>query len=168
MSVKSTTSELGLIKYSLGHPVRDNDLAANMDILDSTYGAGTKVLKGSLTAGSANAFALAVQNPESVACHVLEVIIDVTTVGGTASSVLDVAVVASATATSDTIIDGLDLNADAVSRSNNVTDSGTNGDEKVKRWDASGGSNDYITGKILVANATALVGTYTIVYTKAA
>ena len=138
----------------------DTELDAQA-VLDA---AAIKVLHGALTAGAANAFAFAVQNPTAVAAHVLEVVIDVTTVGGTGSSVLDVAVGASATATSDTILDGVDLNADAVSRSNNVSDSGTNGDEKVKRWDAVGGTNDYITGKILVADATSLVGTYTIYY----
>lgn len=32
--VRSTTTNLGLIKYSRGHPVRDVDLATNMDIID--------------------------------------------------------------------------------------------------------------------------------------
>lgn len=33
--VRSTTTNLGLIKYSRGHPVRDVDLATNMDAIDA-------------------------------------------------------------------------------------------------------------------------------------
>ena len=63
-----------------------------------------------LASGNANAFAFAVQNPEGVDCVVTNVIVDITTAGGTASSVLDVDVVDAATDTGDDIIDGLDLN----------------------------------------------------------
>lgn len=35
MSVKSETPNLGLIKYSRGHSIRDGDLGTNMDILDA-------------------------------------------------------------------------------------------------------------------------------------
>lgn len=168
MSVKSTTTELGLIKYALGHPVRDNDLATNMDILDAAYGAGTKVLKGSLTAGLVNTIAFAVQNPESVRCHILQIVLDITTAGGTATCVIDVDTATSATGTGDTIFDGIDANATAVLSSINVSDTGTNGNETIHAWDASGGTNDYITGKYLVEAASSLVGTYTIFYTKAA
>ena len=162
ITAKEFRTEKGTISQKLAteFALIDTELDAQA-VLDA---AAIKVIHGSLTAGSANAFAFAVQNPSAVAAHVLEVVVDVTTVGGTGSSVLDVGVATSATGTADTIIDGLDLNADAVSRSNNVSDSGTNGDEKVKRLDAAGGTNDYITGKILVANATSLVGTYTIYY----
>lgn len=40
MSVKSTTTNLGLTKYSRGHSVLDTDLAANMDLIDDALGAG--------------------------------------------------------------------------------------------------------------------------------
>ena len=43
-----------------------------------------------MASGNANAFAFAVQNPEGVDCIVTNVIVDITTAGGTASSVLDV------------------------------------------------------------------------------
>ena len=73
-----------------------------------------KVAKVALTAGAADAIAFAWQNPESTAILVHRVIVDVTTDGGTATSVLDIGVVANATATADTIINGLDLDAIAV------------------------------------------------------
>ncbi len=112
-----------------------------------------------LASGSANAFA--VQNPEGVDCVVTNVIVDIATAGGTASSVLDVDVVADATSTGDTIIDGLDLNAAGVAdRHDNA---GSNGGEP-KKWDKNGGSNDYVTGKILAQNAASLAGKVIIEY----
>ncbi len=114
-----------------------------------------------LAPGNANAFAFAVQNPEGVDCVVTNVIVDITTAGGTASSVLDVDVVADATSTGDTIIDGLDLNATGVAdRHDNA---GSNGGEP-KKWDKNGGSNDYVTGKILAQNAASLAGKVIIEY----
>ena len=114
-----------------------------------------------LAAGNANAFAFAVQNPEGVDCIVTNVIVDITTAGGTASSVLDVDVAAGATSTGDSIIDGLDLNATGVADRHD--DAGSNGGEALK-WDKNGGTNDYLTGKILVQNAASLVGTVIIEY----
>ena len=112
-----------------------------------------------MAAGAANAFAFAVQNPEGVDCIVTSVIVDITTAGGTASSVLDVA--ADATSTGYSIIDGLDLNATGVADRHD--DAGTNGGEALK-WDKNGGTNDYITGKILVQDALSLAGSVIIEY----
>lgn len=114
-----------------------------------------------LAAGAANAFAFAVQNPEGVDCIVTNVIVDITTAGGTASSVLDVDVGSSATATGDSIIDGLDLNATGVADRHD--DAGSNGGEPLK-WDKNGGTNDYVTGKILVQDASSLAGQVIIEY----
>ena len=170
-SVITTTANLGLKKQSLGHPMLDTHLAENADLIDAEYdrvngvfNGNVKVIKGDLTAGIADAFAFAVQNPESVRCHILQVVVDVTTAGGTATAVLNVDVGATATATGDTIFDGIDLNATGISSSLNVSDTGTNGNEKVHGWDASGGTNDYLTGKILVETAAAMVGKYYIYY----
>jgi hypothetical protein len=113
-----------------------------------------------LTAGAANAFAVALQNPYTVNLLITEIIIRITTAGGTGSSVLDVDVAADATSTGDTIFDGIDLNASApaIYSSHNVADTGTNGNEKPHLWEAAGGTNDYLTAKILVQNASTLVG----------
>ena len=146
------TSELALIDTEL-------------DALAAVDAAEIKVVKGALAAGSANAFLFAWQNPEAVAIHVLHVVVDVTTAGGTGSSVGDVGVATSATGTGDTILDGIDLNADATYSSLSAGVSGTNATENVHRVDANAGTNDHVTGKILVANATSLVGKYYIYYT---
>ena len=114
-----------------------------------------------LASGNANAFAFAVQNPEGVDCIVTNVIVDITTAGGTGSSVLDVDIVNSATDTGDDIIDGLDLNATGTS--DRHKNAGSNGGAPVK-WDKNGGTNDHITGKILVQNAASLAGKVIIEY----
>ena len=114
-----------------------------------------------LASGNANAFAFAVQNPEGVDCIVTNVIVDITTAGGTANSVLDVDVAADATSTGAAIIDGLNLNATGVGDRHD--DAGSTGGEP-KKWDKNGGSNDFVTGKILVANAASLVGKVIIEY----
>ena len=114
-----------------------------------------------LSPGNANAFAFAVQNPEGVDCAITNVVVDITTAGGTASSVLDVDVVGDATSTGDDIIDGLDLNATGTF--DRHSDAGTNGGQAVK-WDKNGGTNDYVTGKILVQNAASLAGQVVIEY----
>ena len=114
-----------------------------------------------LASGNANAFAFAVQNPEAVDCVVTNVTVDITTAGGTASSVLDVDVVDGATDTGDDIIDGLDLNATGTSDRHNAA--GTNGGAPMK-WDKKGGTNDHVTGKILAQNAASLAGKVVIEY----
>ena len=121
-----------------------------------------KVIIEDLASGAANAFAFAIQNQEDTDCLILQVVVDITTAGGTATSVLDIDAVDGATATGDDIIDGLDLNATGIS--DNITNGGTNGDKKPVKWDKKGGTNDDLTGKILVADATALVGKVIVCY----
>lgn len=123
---------------------------------------GNRVIaKVALTAGNTNAYAFAWQNPEASKIVVERVLVRLATAGGTATSVLDVGVVANATSTSDTLIDGLDLNTTGLF--DNIVDKGTNGKAR-QLVDEKGGTNDYVTGKILVANAAAVVGDVYIVY----
>lgn len=129
----------------------------------SELNSNVKVVEVALTAGLANAFALAWQNPESTAIMVQRVLVDLTTAGGTATSVLNLGSAANATTTSDNLIDGLDLNTTGLFC--NLDDGGTNGTSSA-RLDAMGGTTDYITGQILVANASALVGNVYIEYVK--
>lgn len=126
------------------------------------YGAGKedlvrrRVKRVALAAGAADAMAFAWQNPEDKPIVVTRVMVDRTTAGGTATSVLDIGPATSATGTADTIIDGLDLNATGIA--DNIADKGTNGTTQVVKRDAKGGTNDHITGKILVAKCDNLVG----------
>ena len=114
-----------------------------------------------LASGNVNAFAFAVQNPKKVDCVVTNVVVVISTAGGTASSVLDVDVVDSATDTGDSIIDGLDLNA--TGQFDRHSSAGSNGGKPVK-WDKNGGTNDHVTGKILAQNAASLAGQVVIEY----
>ena len=78
-----------------------------------------------LTAGNANAFAFAVQNPEGVDCVVTNVVVDLTTAG-----------------TGDSIIDGLDINQTGTfDRHKNA---GTNGGAPLK-WDKVSGKGIRLT-----------------------
>jgi hypothetical protein len=151
-------------KIVLGPDSTIEDRSAVEIFSNSSSYAKTKIAKVALTAGDANDFAFAWQNPESSRILVKRVIVDVTTAGGTANSVLDVDVVANATSTGDDMLDGIDINATAVYDSLNATDNGTNGEGKTWAVDENGGTNDYVTGKILVANATSLVGNAYIEY----
>ena len=180
MGVESTTTKLGLSKFNRGNPVRDIVLGSNMDLIDAefvdvaadidaletAYEADEKMVKGDLSAGLTNEISFAWQNPESVAILANQVILNITTVGGTGSSVMDVGVGSGPTETGDTILDGIDINADAVYSSLSAGVSGSNATENSHRVDANGGANDYITGKILVADASGLVGRYAIKYMK--
>lgn len=160
MSIKSTTSNLGLIKYARGWPVKDDDLATNMDLLDTAYQGGVKVVKGTLVAGVVDTYPFTWQNPESSAILVQRVIVDVTTVAS-AASVMDVGVVAGATSTAATIFDDIPLNAEAVYDHALVSGEGLGG---VHKMDANGGTNDWITGKALTQASTGLVGKYYLEY----
>lgn len=167
MSITTTTTYMGLTKYWRGHPIRDTDIAANMDridyyhhALDTTIDAGVRVVKGDLVDGIADTFAFTWQNPESTAVLVQRVVVDVAT-QATAAAVMDVGVVASATATAATIFDDLTLDSVAVYDHMLVSGTGAGGVHKV---DANGGSNDWITGKILTQSGADLVGKYYIEY----
>lgn len=142
-------TEFGLVKTEL-------------DALAAADAAGLKIAKGSLTPGDAGDFAFTWQNPEASKIIVTRVLINITTAGGTDSSVLDVGVVENATSTANNLIDGLNLNATGIF--DNITDKGENG-KSLQVVDENGGTNDYITGKILVQDAAALAGKYYILYT---
>jgi hypothetical protein len=121
-----------------------------------------KRVKTALSAGAANAFCLAWQNPEDHAIIVTRLIVDLTTAGGTGTAVLDFGPANDATTHSDGLIDGADANAIAIY--DNIEDQGING-QSVCKLDAAGGTTDYITGQILTEAASALVGNAYIFYT---
>jgi len=133
-------------------------------VATGTNDAGVKIAKVALIGGLANAIAFAWQNPETVPVLVQKVLVDITTEGATATAVMDIGIVANATATADTIIDGLPVTAKIIADS--ITDKGSNGTGRVQKMDAKDGANDYITGKILVADAAALAGTAYVEYVK--
>jgi len=98
------------------------------------------------------------QNPYGVDVIIVRAIVRITTAGGTATAVIDVDVTTAATGTGDDIFDGVDANAAAISDSLNATDNGSNGEGKCWVWEKAGGTNDYVTAKLLVEAAANLVG----------
>jgi hypothetical protein len=112
--------------------------------------------------GAENAFAFAVENPTGVDLVIVEVIHYLKTKGATISAVLDVAVGANATASSNTIFDDIAIGSGATNgaivSSQILADTGTGGDEKPKVWHKKGGTNPFLNGKILAAAAAAYVG----------
>jgi hypothetical protein len=125
----------------------------------------TRIVCGSLTAGNANAFAFAWQNPVAAKILVTRIIVEVVVDGGSANAVLDVGTGANATTHNDNFLDGANLHVTAVIYdSMNATDKGTNGVARPVLVDEKGGTTDYVTGQILVANAASLVGKYYIYY----
>ena len=78
---------------------------------------------------------------------IVRCILDITTAGGTATSVLDIDVVGDATSTGDDIFDGADANATGISDSLNSTDNGTNGEGKSWKWDKKDGTNGLCNGQ---------------------
>ena len=119
-------------------------------------------VKVALAGGAQNAFAIAQQNPFGEDVVINRAIVDLTTLSATASAVLDVDVVTSATGTGDDIFDGIPIGsgdtAPKIFDSLNATDNGTNGEGKSWQWDKAGGTNDYVTAKILAAAGAALAG----------
>ena len=113
---------------------------------------------------AANDILLAWQNPHKTSVILTKVLIDITTAGGTATAVGDLDVVANAAATGDTVFDGVDLNAAAVSDSRILATTGTNGNELPHIVDANGGTNDFVTLKALVEKCDDLVGTVYLFY----
>ncbi len=125
-----------------------------------------KVAKVSLTGGAADSFPFTWQNPETNKIIIHEVIIRITTKGGTATAALNVSTATSATGTGTTIFGGLDLDAAAnIYSSHNTTDSGT-GNEKPHVADENGGTTPWVTGKCITEKCDNLVGAVYIFYTE--
>lgn len=121
-----------------------------------------KIATGDLDDVVENGISFAWQNPHPYPAIVTDVFINLTT-AATASPTMNVGLTTSATGTADTIMDGIDIGT-AAARFDNINDKGTNGTAKPVKVDAKGGTNDYITGKVLDASGADLVGTYKIVY----
>ena len=119
-------------------------------------------VKIALAGGAQNAFAVSKQNPFGEDVIIIRAVVDVTTLSATASAVLDVDVDGDGATGGDDILDGVPIGsgdtAPKIFDSLNGTDNGTNGEGKSWQWDKAGGTNDYITAKILAAAGAALAG----------
>lgn len=119
---------------------------------------------GRLTAGVADAIAFAWHNPELQDILIKKITIRITTPGGTAGSLLDVGIADDVVGTNlgTEFFNDIDLNTAAIVKST-VSPPGTQTVE-VFCQDSISVTDGWIVGKILVANAAALVGSYYIEY----
>ncbi len=121
----------------------------------------SQMFSGSLTAGNTNAISFSWHNPYAQDAFVAEVEVEVTTVGGTAGSLIQVGIADDATGTNlgDEFLDGADLNTAGVYNSLNAIDSG-NQSKNVLVQDSASATDGWVVGKIITQNAASLVGKY--------
>lgn len=124
----------------------------------------SRSVSGPLTAGNADAIAFAWHNPNSQDILIKKVTIRIITPGGTAGSLLDVGIADDATGTNlgTEFFNDIDLNTAAIVKSTIATP-GTQTVE-VLCQDSASATDAYVVGKILVENASSLVGSYYIEY----
>lgn len=125
----------------------------------------TRTAAGVLSAGSTNAIAFAWHNPEAQDILIKKVVIYITTIGGTAGSLLDVGIADNASGTNrgTEFFNDIDLNTSAIVDSTIATGGGTQ-TVWVFCQDTASATDGWIVGQILAANATNLVGSYYIEY----
>ena len=107
--------------------------------------------KATLAALDTGGGVLSLANPEGVAVIVTSLVLDITTVA-TAACTLDAGIAAAATTVSDTLIDGVDVNA-AIGTFDDQKNAGTNGSGSQK-WAA----NQFLTVSMKTGAAAGLVG----------
>ena len=116
-----------------------------------------KVVKVAMAQAAGNAGVFSWQNPEPVGV-LAAVVVDLTT--AQSGQTADVGVDGDGTGTSDTLLDGVSIAATGAFSS--FADAGTSG-AAVRKVDAKGGTNDYITASASGTPA-ALVGNAYIIY----
>ena len=153
--------------YKTTTPVYINSTVKKNTIVQANQGyvapGEIRILSGTLTAGVADAIAFSHQNPYPQDAYVDRVVIEVTTTGGTATSVLQVGIADDATGTNIGAeffpAAGCDLNATAVYESRYATDTGVQV-KPVTIQDSVSATDSWVVGKIKTANASSLVGKY--------
>ena len=111
-----------------------------------------RVHTGALAKGNADVFAFAWQNPHADKIWIVQFATNITTAGGTGSSVLYVGPGATATTEATGITNDIDLNATGYTHRGGAI------------MDKKGGTLDFLTGRIKTANAAALEGSYYLYY----
>ncbi|MBA7593475.1 hypothetical protein ES703_00395 [subsurface metagenome] len=143
--------------YKTNNIIRDNEGYINSG--------EQRFASGRLTAGNANAICFAWHNPEAQDILIKKVVIEVTVAGGVGGSHLDVGIADDAAGTNrgTEFFDDLLLNTVQIDDSWVVGDGGTQ-----TKWvfcqDLASGTDGWIVGQILDANAGSLVGRYYIEY----
>ena len=100
---------------------------------------------------------VAVQNPFGLRAAIIEAAIQVKVIGTDANAVVDVDITTGDDQTGDDIFDGIAITS-LTTVSMLEAGAGTNAEHTGQIWDKAGGTNDYVTAKLLVANGTAFKG----------
>ncbi len=98
-----------------------------------------------------------VENPFGVVTAIIEAWIHTKVIGSDANAVVDVDITTSNSGTGDDIFDGIDITA-LTNVSMVEAGAGSNAEHTGQIWDEPGGTNDFVTAKLLVANGTAYEG----------
>ncbi len=124
-----------------------------------------KCISGSLTAGVANAIAFAWHNPELQDVLIKKVVVEITTPGGTALSVIQIGIAddAAGAGLGAEFFTAIDANAAAIRDSWLAGDTGAQ-TKFVFCQDFASATDGWIVGKILTQDAAALAGKYYIEY----
>jgi hypothetical protein len=126
----------------------------------NTSSRGTTVARVALAALDTGGGVLAWANPETTAIIITRVVVDVTT-KTTGACTVDVGTTAtSATTSSDTLLDGLDVGT-ATGTFDNITEKGTNGKSRQRL-----AAGKWVTGSMASGAAAGLVGWAFISYMK--
>jgi len=96
-----------------------------------------------------------VENPFGKEAVIIESTVHIKVAGGTATAVIDVDITTASTGTGDDIFDGVDANAVSLV-SMLEAGAGTNAEHTGQVWNIAGGTNDFVTAKLLVAAAASL------------
>jgi hypothetical protein len=135
------------------------------DVIGYIISGEVRTTSGSLVAGNTSVIAFAWHNPEAQDIFVKKVVIEVTTGGGTVGSHLDVGIADDAIGTNR----GIEFLNDLLLNSVQINDSWVVGDGGTQtKWvfcqDSASGTDGWLVGQILDANAASLVGKYYIEY----
>jgi hypothetical protein len=155
---------------SAGNYVTSADLAITQGVVKDNAGyifAGeSRGSSGSLLAGPTNNISFAWHNPEDQDILIEKVVLEITTPGGTATSVLQVGIADDAAGTNlgSEFFTGADLDSGSVRDSYLAGDTGTQ-TKFVFCQDSVAATDGWIVGKIITENASSLGGKYYIYYT---
>ncbi len=121
----------------------------------------SQMFSGSLVAGNANAIAVAFHNPYAQDAFVDKVVVEITTPGGTALSVIQVGIADDAAGTNlgSEFFTAIPANAAAILSSEVAGDTG-NQVKPVLLQDSASATDGWVVGKILTQNAASLAGKY--------
>lgn len=147
----------GLVDFQGGVKINNAPLTANADEVNMLSGTNRIVRTAVVTMGAVDTAGGVFAWAPGAAAIIQRVVLDVTT-KATDACTIDVGIAANGTTLSDTLIDGLDVNA-AAGVFDNITDNGVNGKSRQRC-----GATQYVTASKASGATAGLVGNAYIEY----